>query len=84
MPGLAPRGVHDPELLVDRARLVRLCAAEGITLRLRGIRPAAADLVTWLVRRRGNVRLRPVRDTGVLFQGVGRKEGNPMTSRPSP
>ncbi|MGX7825777.1 class I SAM-dependent methyltransferase [Actinokineospora sp. 24-640] len=75
VPGLAPRGVHDPALLVDRAALVRLCAAVGIPLRLRGIRPAATDLAAWLLRARPDVRLRPVRDTGVLFQGVGRKKG---------
>jgi 2-polyprenyl-6-hydroxyphenyl methylase/3-demethylubiquinone-9 3-methyltransferase len=74
VPGLAPPGVHDPALLVDRDRLVDLCAAQGIALRLRGIRPAVTDLLTWLVLRRGSVRLRPVRDTGVLFQGAGRKE----------
>lgn len=84
VPGLAPPGVHDPALLVDRDRLVDLCAAEGITLRLRGIRPVVTDLLAWLVLRRGNVRLRPVRDTGVLFQGAGRKEDDRMLSRLSP
>ena len=74
LPGLAPRGVHDPALLVDREELVRLAAAAGIRLRLRGIRPAASDLVSWLLRGRDAVRMVPVRDTGVLFQGIGRKE----------
>lgn len=74
VPGLAPRGVHDPALLVDRDLLVRCAAEAGIRLRLRGIRPSATDLVAWALRRREHVRMVPVRDTGVLFQGVGRKE----------
>ncbi|MFC7614579.1 class I SAM-dependent methyltransferase [Actinokineospora soli] len=74
LPGLAPRGVHDPALLVDRAELVRLAAGAGIRLRLRGVRPAATDLAAWLLRGRERVRMVPVRDTGVLFQAVGRKE----------
>ncbi|MGW5055293.1 methyltransferase domain-containing protein [Actinokineospora sp. NPDC004072] len=75
VPGLAPPGVHDPRLLVDRVALVRFAREAGIRLRLRGIRPVLTDVVGWLLGRRGTVRMRPVRDTGVLFQGVGRKVG---------
>ncbi|WP_258907340.1 bifunctional 2-polyprenyl-6-hydroxyphenol methylase/3-demethylubiquinol 3-O-methyltransferase UbiG [Actinokineospora sp. UTMC 2448] len=75
VPGMAPRGVHDPRLLVDRAALVKVAAEVGIPLRLRGIRPVLSDVAGWLLGRRDSVRLRPVRDTGVLFQGVGRKVG---------
>jgi 2-polyprenyl-6-hydroxyphenyl methylase/3-demethylubiquinone-9 3-methyltransferase len=74
IPGLAPRDIHDPALFVDRDRLVRVCAREGVALALRGIRPAAGQLVRWLATRRGSVELVPSRLTGVLFQGRGTKE----------
>lgn len=71
--GLAPRGVHDPDLLVDREALVRECARHGVELTLRGIRPSMTDFAAWLVRRRSSVRLVPVPTTAVLFQAWGRK-----------
>ena len=74
IPGLAPRGIHDPALFVDRERLVRLCAGAGVRLSLRGIRPSAPQLVRWLVRRRGRVDMVPSASTAVLFQGRGIKE----------
>ncbi|PPK66350.1 hypothetical protein CLV40_11054 [Actinokineospora auranticolor] len=73
LPGV-PRGVHEPGLLVDRALLVRECARRGVRLRLRGIRPSAADLLGWALGLRRDVRLRPVPTTAVLFQGTGTKE----------
>ncbi|MFD5825966.1 methyltransferase domain-containing protein [Lentzea sp. NPDC060358] len=73
--GLAPRGVHDPALLVDRATLVRGCARHGVRLALRGIRPSLPDLLTWPVRRGRPVRMVPTTTTAVLFQGAGRKKG---------
>ena len=73
--GLAPRGVHDPALLVDRALLIRECARRGVRLRLRGIRPALLDLLTWPARRGTPVRMVPTTTTAVLFQGAGRKKG---------
>ncbi|WP_329792458.1 methyltransferase domain-containing protein [Lentzea sp. DG1S-22] len=73
--GLAPRGVHDPALLVDRAALVRECARHGVRLALRGIRPSLLDLLTWPVRRGRPVRMVPTATTAVLFQGAGRKKG---------
>ncbi|ANZ43489.1 bifunctional 3-demethylubiquinone 3-O-methyltransferase/2-octaprenyl-6-hydroxy phenol methylase [Lentzea guizhouensis] len=73
--GLAPRGVHDPALLVDRRALVRECAGHGVRLELRGIRPAVFDLLAWSVRRRPSVRMVPTATTAVLFQGTGRKIG---------
>jgi 2-polyprenyl-6-hydroxyphenyl methylase/3-demethylubiquinone-9 3-methyltransferase len=72
--GLVPRDLHDPALFVDRARLERLCARAGVPLTLRGIRPAAGQLVRWLARRRGKVEMRPSVSTAVLFQGWGIKE----------
>ncbi|MGP4114709.1 class I SAM-dependent methyltransferase [Streptomyces sp. 4N509B] len=74
LPRIAPRGVHDPALLVDRAVLVDTCARHGVRLALRGIRPSLTDLARWLVGRRTWVRMVPVGTTAVLFQGLGRKE----------
>lgn len=73
--GLAPRGVHDPALLVDRRALVRECARHGVRLVLRGIRPSLLDLLTWRLRRGTSVRMVPTTTTAVLFRGAGRKKG---------
>lgn len=73
VPGLAPRGVHDPALLVDREVLAAECARHGVDLSLRGIRPSMMDLVAWVVKRRSAVRMVPVPTTAVLFQAWGRK-----------
>ncbi|WP_159943209.1 MULTISPECIES: methyltransferase domain-containing protein [unclassified Nocardiopsis] len=74
VPGLAPRGVHDPGLLVDRVLLVDACARSGVRVVLRGIRPSMMDLLTWAFGCRKSVRMLPVATTAVLFQGCGRKE----------
>jgi 2-polyprenyl-6-hydroxyphenyl methylase/3-demethylubiquinone-9 3-methyltransferase len=68
-----PAGIHDPALFVDPARLQRLCAASGIDLRVRGLRPSFADAVAWRLHLREDVRMLPMRWTGVLYQGVGVK-----------
>jgi 2-polyprenyl-6-hydroxyphenyl methylase/3-demethylubiquinone-9 3-methyltransferase len=73
--GLAPRGVHDPALFVDRARLVSECARHGVRLVLRGIRPSLPDLLAWSLHRGQTVRMVPTASTAVLFQGAGRKKG---------
>jgi 2-polyprenyl-6-hydroxyphenyl methylase/3-demethylubiquinone-9 3-methyltransferase len=73
IPGTPPRGIHDPALFVNRERLVAECARHGVSLALRGIRPAAIDVARWLAGRTATVRLVPVPTTAVLFQGVGRK-----------
>jgi 2-polyprenyl-6-hydroxyphenyl methylase/3-demethylubiquinone-9 3-methyltransferase len=73
--GLAPKGIHDPALFVSPRVLAEACARRGITLNIRGIRPAALDLVRWLVTHRGAVRIVSARSTAVLYQGWGIKEG---------
>ncbi|MEV6522113.1 methyltransferase domain-containing protein [Longispora sp. NPDC051575] len=71
--GGAPRGVHDPALLVDPARLVALCAAHGVELEVRGIRPSLAGLVRRAAGDPGPVPMVPTFTTAVLYQGRGVK-----------
>ena len=73
IPGGPPRGLHDPALFVDRAQLVRHCARHGVRLSLRGLLPHPVQYAMWMMRRRGAVRMIPVRSTAVLFQGLGIK-----------
>jgi 2-polyprenyl-6-hydroxyphenyl methylase/3-demethylubiquinone-9 3-methyltransferase len=69
-----PVGIHDPKLFVNRRALVALCAGHGVTLQLRGIRPAVGPLVRWLFGgRSGEVPIVASRSTAVLFQGRGVK-----------
>jgi 2-polyprenyl-6-hydroxyphenyl methylase / 3-demethylubiquinone-9 3-methyltransferase len=75
IPGLAPAGIHDPALLVDRAVLCAECGKHGVRLVLQGIRPSVTDLLAWAARRRSAVRMVAAPTTAVLFQGCGRKEG---------
>ncbi len=74
VPGIAVKGIHDPNLFVDPRVLVDECAAHGVSLRVRGIRPAAPGLARWLVTRRGEVTIRPSASTAILYQGRGTKE----------
>ncbi len=74
IPAGPPRRLHDPDLYVDRAELLALARAEGVVLRLTGLRPCAPDYLRWLAGRRPDVRMIPTRSTAGLFQGVGRKE----------
>ncbi|HET8970523.1 MAG TPA: methyltransferase domain-containing protein [Candidatus Nanopelagicales bacterium] len=71
VPGMAPPGIHDPALFVDRKALVAACREHGIELRLRGIRPAVGSVLAWKAGRRPAARLVPTRSTAVLFQGWG-------------
>jgi 2-polyprenyl-6-hydroxyphenyl methylase/3-demethylubiquinone-9 3-methyltransferase len=74
IPGGAPPGIHDPELFVPPALLIEACAAAGVRLAVRGIRPSAWQMLRWLFTRRGDVRIVPTRSTAVLYQGWGIKE----------
>lgn len=71
--GLAPPGIHDPDLFVPPARLTALCARHDIDLYVRGLRPQLFDLLGFLTDRSRPVRLRPTRSLSALYQGVGRK-----------
>ncbi len=77
IPGGAPKGIHDPALLVDRDELRRLCAGHGVPVQLTGLRPSVVGMLLWLLRLRGSVRMVPTWSTSVLFQGHGTKEGAP-------
>lgn len=68
-----PKGIHDPDLFVDPRRLQRICAANGIDLKVRGLRPSVTDAIKWRLGRTGDVRMIPMRWTGVVYQGVGVK-----------
>jgi len=74
LPGGAPPGIHDPRLFVAPDLLVRACASAGVTLTVRGIRPATWQMLRWLITRRGDVRIVPTRSTSVLYQAWGVKE----------
>jgi len=74
VPGGAPKGIHDPALFVPPRWLVNECARHGVKLTIRGIRPVLAQMLRWLVTRRGAVRIVPTRSTAVLYQGWGVKE----------
>ncbi|HZE41186.1 MAG TPA: methyltransferase domain-containing protein [Stackebrandtia sp.] len=74
MPGGPPPGIHDPALFVPPQGLLSACAAEGVTLKLWGIRPAAGAMLRWLVRRRGEVPIIRTRSTSILYAGVGVKD----------
>jgi len=77
--GIAPIGLHDPELFVSPSALTAEFARHGVQLQVRGVRPTAAGLIRWLVRRSETTagrplgRIVPTRSTAVLYQGWGRK-----------
>jgi 2-polyprenyl-6-hydroxyphenyl methylase/3-demethylubiquinone-9 3-methyltransferase len=71
VPGGPPRGIHDPNLFVPPRVLVEECLRNGVTLRVRGIRPRIAETLRFAVTRRGSVRFVPTRTTAVLYQGIG-------------
>ncbi len=73
IPAGPPKLLHDHRLFVDRAELLALAAAQGVTLRLNGLRPSFVDYLLWLLGRRPVVRMLTTRSTAGLFQGAGVK-----------
>jgi 2-polyprenyl-6-hydroxyphenyl methylase / 3-demethylubiquinone-9 3-methyltransferase len=73
LPGGPPRGIHDPALFVDRARLLAAADRLGLDLRLVGLRPSLRDALLWVAGRREGVRMKPTRSTAVVFAGYGRR-----------
>lgn len=68
-----PRGIHDPDLFVSPRLLQLSCATYGIDLKVRGLRPSITDAIKWRLGRTSEVRMIPMRWTGVVYQGVGVK-----------
>ena len=68
---IVPRGVHDPALFVDPARLQRLCAEAGVALDVHGLRPSLTEALAWLAHRRDSVTMRRTRSVKMVYQGVG-------------
>ncbi len=70
---VVPSGIHDPDLFVDPARLTAICDKNGIDLKVRGLRPSVVDALLWQAHLRDEVRMLPIRWTGIVYQGVGVK-----------
>ena len=78
--GVAPVGLHDPDLFVDPGELTAECAKHGVPLLVRGLRPSVTGLIRWLFLPTGTRpgplgRMIPTRSTAVVYQGMGRKQG---------
>lgn len=73
LPGGPPRHLHDPALFVDPDRLRAEFARHGVRLDVRGLRPAPADYLAFLVTRRRAVRMLPTTSLAGVYQGIGRK-----------
>ncbi|KRV48197.1 2-polyprenyl-3-methyl-5-hydroxy-6-metoxy-1,4-benzoquinol methylase [Wenjunlia vitaminophila] len=73
LPGRPPRGTHDHRLFVNRERLVNVAGANGVELRLLGLRPRFRDGVRYLTRRCEEVQMIPTKSTDVLYLAVGTK-----------
>lgn len=83
VPGGPPERLHDPDLYVDRAELVRLAAQGGVALRLAGLRPSVVDYLGWLTGRRSTVRMVATRSTAGLFQASGVKASGEKAGGPA-
>lgn len=73
LPGGPPIGCHDPRLFVSPARLRDLCAAAGVDLQVRGLRPHARQYAAFLLGRGTHVEMVATRSLAAVYQGSGRK-----------
>jgi 2-polyprenyl-6-hydroxyphenyl methylase/3-demethylubiquinone-9 3-methyltransferase len=73
--GGPPPACHDPALFVPPARLRELCALGGVDLHVHGLRPAALQLIGFLLRRRTDVEMVRTRSLAAVYQGYGVKAG---------
>ena len=71
--GGPPPHCHDPALFVRPPRLIDAFAANGVTLRVRGLRFSVPDYARYLIRRDRPVRMLPTRSLAAVYQGVGTK-----------
>ncbi|MGW6317597.1 methyltransferase domain-containing protein [Streptomyces sp. NPDC055099] len=76
----APKGTHDHRLFVDPGTLVRACAAGGVPVEAFGLAPDAREFLSWAAgRRHGDVRMRRVTSTRMLYGVAGAKTtGHPV------
>jgi 2-polyprenyl-6-hydroxyphenyl methylase/3-demethylubiquinone-9 3-methyltransferase len=70
--GVAPAGIHDPNLFVPPRVVIDECAKHGIDVKIRGLRPRVGQLVRFLATGRGEVAMVPAWSNAVLYQGIGR------------
>ncbi|HEY3504795.1 MAG TPA: methyltransferase domain-containing protein [Actinocatenispora sp.] len=73
VPGLVPRGIHDPDLFCPPSRVLAAGARNGIAVEVRGLRPEVPAFLRFLATRRGPVRMVPDRNTALLYQFRGRR-----------
>jgi 2-polyprenyl-6-hydroxyphenyl methylase / 3-demethylubiquinone-9 3-methyltransferase len=74
-----PRGIHDPDLFVPPHLLTAECARNGVTLQIRGIRPAMPSLLRWLFSKNDlgyGTHIVPTWSTAILYQGRGTKHAS--------
>lgn len=75
----APKGTHDHRYFVDPDVLVRACTTNGVPVETFGLLPRVRDLFAFAVGRdyangrNGDVRMRQVRSTSMLYGVVGTK-----------
>lgn len=73
VPGLVPRGIHDPDLFVPPRRVIAAGARYGLRVEVRGLRPEVPALLRFLATGRGPVRMVPDQNTALLYQFRGRR-----------
>jgi 2-polyprenyl-6-hydroxyphenyl methylase / 3-demethylubiquinone-9 3-methyltransferase len=71
LPGVAPAGIHDPNLFVSPRVVIDECAKHGVEIEIRGLRPRVGQIMRWLATRRGDVAMVPTWSRAVLYQGRG-------------
>ena len=74
MPGGPPRRIHDPALFVKPDRLRDLFVKNGLSVRLRGLRPSFRDYSRFLFDRTRRVRMLPTRSLSAVYQATGTKQ----------
>jgi 2-polyprenyl-6-hydroxyphenyl methylase / 3-demethylubiquinone-9 3-methyltransferase len=70
----APKGSHDHRLFVNPEMLARACAVNGVPVNVFGLVPRAWDLLTWALGRDGDVHMRQVKSTKILYGVLGVKQ----------
>ncbi len=75
LPGGPPPRIHDPKLFVDPKKLRAMFAQHGVRLEVWGIRPSLRDYARFVFHRQHPVRMVRTRSVGIVYQGLGTKEG---------